>query len=372
MNINLENRTAESGAVNVARTRADRGPAKAGTPCPERRRPVAVSLLAGLLVFFLAFAASAAEVANLRCEHLSDPLGIDAAAPRLSWIITSERRGEVQTAYEVLVASSPELLERGEGDLWNSGKVASAQSVLVPYAGKPLSSLQRCHWKVRVWDREGRPTEWSAPAMWSMGLLRPEDWQAKWITAAPADSLSLTGRTWIWGPVAGNGGALKAPAGGACWFRRSFSLPQDARVSGATLSLTADNSFAAFVNGRRALAGDRWETQYLTDVKPLLAAGENVIAITATNAGSAPNAAGLIGVLSVTLEGGERIEVPVDTTWRVSDREAPGWNEVKFDDAAWGKAVEVVRFGAQPWGSTTKPEIRPPLQIGRASCRERV
>lgn len=119
--------------------------------------------------------------ACLTCEHLHDPLGIDATRPRLSWTIQSDRHGEVQTAYQVLVASTEELLASNKGDLWDSGKVASDQSVLVPYAGKALASETRCYWKVRVWDRDTQPSAWSENALWTMGLLDESDWKGKWI-----------------------------------------------------------------------------------------------------------------------------------------------------------------------------------------------
>jgi len=115
-------------------------------------------------------------VKDLRCEYLADPLGIDERAPRLSWILESPERGQVQSAYRILVASSPEALERDEGDLWDTGKVASSHAAQIPYAGKALDSRRACWWKVRAWDGDGRPSSWSAPARWSMGLLEPADW----------------------------------------------------------------------------------------------------------------------------------------------------------------------------------------------------
>jgi len=123
---------------------------------------------------------------DLSCEYLVDPLGVDASPPRLTWTLESDRRGDVQTAYRILVASSPERLARDEGDLWDSGKVASDATALIPFGGKPLASRQACHWKVAAWNRDGQQGPWSAPARWEMGLLSPEDWSAKWIEAAAA------------------------------------------------------------------------------------------------------------------------------------------------------------------------------------------
>jgi alpha-L-rhamnosidase len=137
------------------------------------------------VVFLAGICSAAVGIKNLRCEYLANPLGIDSPAPRLSWIINSTRRGEMQTAYQILVASSANLLSKDQGDLWDSGKVSSDESAQIAYSGSLLGSRQSCFWKVRVWDRDGKPSDWSQPASWSMGLLQPADWSAKWITPVP-------------------------------------------------------------------------------------------------------------------------------------------------------------------------------------------
>ncbi len=128
---------------------------------------------------------AAAPVRYLRTEYLVNPLGIHETAPRFSWVINSNRRGEKQTGYQVLVASSPELLLKGKGDLWDSGKVISAESTHVVYGGKALHSREHCWWTVRVWDADGKPGPWAPTATWSMGLTERTDWSAQWIDAAP-------------------------------------------------------------------------------------------------------------------------------------------------------------------------------------------
>ncbi|MGI4790992.1 MAG: family 78 glycoside hydrolase catalytic domain [Janthinobacterium lividum] len=125
---------------------------------------------------------------NLRCEYRINPLGIDAVLPRLSWTMTGSRRRERQTAYQILVASSPQALAAGHADLWDSGRVTASQASPVVYGGKALTSRAQCHWKVRLWDHDGKPTEWSEPALCTIGLLHPADWQGHWIAdAALAD-----------------------------------------------------------------------------------------------------------------------------------------------------------------------------------------
>ena len=139
-------------------------------------------IITGIMLGAAVCAGLATEVTDLRCEYLINPLGIDVVKPRLSWIIKSDQRGEKQTAYQVLVASSEELLKKNQGDLWDSGKVKLDQSIHVEYAGKNLESRMRCFWKVRTWTTGGRA--WSKTSTWEMGLLKPDDWKAQWITAS--------------------------------------------------------------------------------------------------------------------------------------------------------------------------------------------
>ena len=130
---------------------------------------------------------------NLRCEYLTNPAGIDVVQPRLSWQLESARRGEKQTAYQILVASSAKELAADHGDLWDSGKVAGDATSQVVYGGAALHSRMSCFWKVRAWDMDGQPSAWSQPASWTVGLLDAADWSAKWIDgSAPVAATSPT------------------------------------------------------------------------------------------------------------------------------------------------------------------------------------
>lgn len=124
--------------------------------------------------------------AELRCAYTRDPIGVDEARPQLSWVLESTARQQRQTAYQVLVATAPEKLAPELADLWDSGRVKSADSVHVEYGGRPLESRQQAYWKVRVWDAAGHASPWSQAARWEMALLRPEDWRAQWIGSGPA------------------------------------------------------------------------------------------------------------------------------------------------------------------------------------------
>jgi hypothetical protein len=146
----------------------------------------------GLLLASLSPLWAVSTVVNLRCELAVEPLGVDAARPRLSWQIASDEPGQRQTAWQVLVSTSAEALAKDCGDVWDSGRVDGDQTVLVPCSGRALASSEHVFWKVRSWDNQGRASAWSAVASWTMGLLSPTEWRAKWITADGAERLENT------------------------------------------------------------------------------------------------------------------------------------------------------------------------------------
>ena len=132
---------------------------------------------------------------ELTCEYARNPLGVDTLEPRFTWELTSRRRGQLQSAYQLLVSDSEERLRADRGDKWDSGKVASHNSVNVPYGGSPLTSGERCWWKVRCWDKHGHPSDYSAPASFEMGLLEQSDWEGDWIGMDAAGALRfVTGK----------------------------------------------------------------------------------------------------------------------------------------------------------------------------------
>lgn len=141
-----------------------------------------------LLLPALAAANTSTRATHLTCEYQAAPLGLDTAHPSLGWWLESDQRQVRQTAYRIVVASSIERLDSMQFDYWDSGMVKSDCSTHVEYAGKKLGSDDKVYWRVQIWDREGQPSPWSTTAEWSMGLLEPGDWQARWIAAT--DQLS--------------------------------------------------------------------------------------------------------------------------------------------------------------------------------------
>ena len=129
--------------------------------------------------FLLLFAGSlyaAIGITDLRTEQLKNPAGIDVRHPRLSWRIESDEQNVIQTAYHILVASSPELLEQGKGDIWDSGKIESDASQWITYQGKTLKLNAPYYWKVKIDTNKGS-TFWSAPAFWTTGIFNDAYWQ---------------------------------------------------------------------------------------------------------------------------------------------------------------------------------------------------
>ncbi|MFD8417987.1 alpha-L-rhamnosidase [Streptomyces sp. NPDC059466] len=282
-------------------------------------------------------------------EYVQHPLGLDVQHPRLSWPVASDEPGMRQSAYQIRVASSASGLSHP--DVWDSGKVTSGESVLVPYAGPRLEPRTRYFWTVRVWGTDGGVSGWSEPSWWETGLMDAAQWSAEWISAPPAltDAPSLEGSAWIWFP---EGEPANSAPTATRWFRRSVDLP--AGITAATLAITADNVYAVSVNGtevaRTDLATDNegWRRPAVVDVLPQVRSGTNVLAVAATNASEGP--AGLVAVLTLHTASGDQ-RIVTDASWRSTDKEPSGtWREAGFDDSAWPAAKEAAAWGAGPWG----------------------
>ena len=214
--------------------------------CPARLTTMFIALfLAATVSFAATFAVK--PPARLKCESMSEPLGIDITSPRLSWQLQDDRRGALQTAYQIRVATSKEQLQRGESLVWDSGRVASSESVNVSYGGPALQSRQRYYWQVRVWDLEGKVGPYSAPGWWEMGLLTPSDWSAKWIAE---DNPMTRGdyepdSKWIW---ATEEDALTQAVPGVRLFRFQFTLTEKPKDS--MLLICAKDHLRVWVNGK--------------------------------------------------------------------------------------------------------------------------
>lgn len=324
---------------------------------------VALSCLAGV------------QVENLRCEYRENPLGIDALTPRLCWQMQSTERGQRQTAYRVLVASSAESLNRGTGSLWDSGKVDSDQSLHVRYAGKPLAARQQCFWKVQTWDKDGTASVWSPVAMWEIGLPATNDWSdAQWIRLAKDTRNSpLTKR-----PVQTK--EMKQPRMAEAFpsplFRREFQIKPGVVRARAYVCGVGYNE--VYVNGQRcgdALLDPGQTTYdvrafYVThDITKSLRRGANAVGVMLGNGFFGQNIgfnttslcygeSALIAKIVVTYADGSTQIICTDPSWKADTDailfdnvyggetfdarlEKKDWNKPDFDDSQWANAIQV-------------------------------
>jgi len=338
---------------------------------------------------------------QLKCEYTVNPVGIDAAKPRFSWLLESTRRAQTQAAYQILVASSEEDLKQGIGNLWDSGKVVSSESVNIPYEGPALTSGQKCWWKVRCWNepgygggyagvpnhdlrtvqamREQRPGTYSAPATFEMGLLKPGDWQGKWI---------------------GAGSEVSSPL-----LRKAFTL--NTQVKRATVHVCGLGYYELYLNGKKV--GDHVldpgtthyhndqpmelgsRVLYVTyDVTDQLMAGANALAVMlghglySAEKDVQPSPSGrepygdrprVILQMNVELADGSRFSVATDPTWKASSGpttyndychgetydarlEKSGFSTPGYSDSDWAPASELPR----PSGRMVA-QMLPPIRV---------
>jgi len=318
--------------------------------------------LAGWTALFATRALLAGIVAtNLECGSWTNPLGIDAAQPRLTWQLQANppgARAQLQTACRVLVASSAKHLAKNVGDLWDSGRVGTALPSL-NYGGKPLVSEQAVFWKVQVWDQDGEASTWSAPATWTMGLLAPASWKGAWLTASTSPADNFGGCNSIWYP---EGNPTAAAPAETRYFRKTFVV-KAAPVTRATLLLTADNSYTTCLNGTMVGQGQDWNRATALPVATQLVPGTNVLAIAASNSSVGPE--GLIGKVVVEYRYGGQAVIPMDATWKTANAWQTGWQSPGFDDGAWKNALVLGGYGIGPWNNGVAPGPETALPIFR-------
>src|ERR1035437_9391736 len=294
---------------------------------------------------------AAVTVGQLRCEHLADPQGIDAAQPRLSWMLQSNERGVKQRAYQILVATSEARLKSGTADLWDSGRILSDESVLVPYAGKSLVSRAECFWKVRIWDGNGEISDWSKPARWSMGILGTNEWHADWIGQDGKEATNyLSGTSWIWSEDA----AVETN-----FFRRVVIIPASRRIKRAIFEYTGDNECRGWIDQFDLGARNNFKTVKRNNITTRLEPGQTYLfGLTGRHDATGKNPAGVIGKLTIEFTEGEPLIIATDEQWKISKTPEPGWNTDGFNDAKWVAAKKLGPAEMEPWGNPRSAESR--------------
>ena len=320
---------------------------------------------------------------GLTCEYVKNPKVVDKLHPRLAWINqpgNEDFRGQIQTAYQIRVASSKDLLS--SPDLWDSGKMNSESSHGIKYQGKPLESRQDCWWQVRIWDKDSQVSDWSRPATWSMGLMEESDWLAKWIGAPWQGEEALPELGWPDAP-------LEERPPPAPFFRKEFSVSK--QLASAKAYVTGLGYFEFYVNGKKQ--GDEvlvpnqtnygkrnylmetniplpddfqeYKVMYLAyDITDQLVPGKNALGAILGNGfydaskywSGSYGSPRFIGQIHLDYQDGTSEVIVSDESWRASTGpiimdmvyygeiydarlEQPGWSSRGFDDSSWQTAA---------------------------------
>jgi len=291
---------------------------------------------------------------DLKVEYQSGEVFIDDQQPRFTWLFNDNRRNAMQSAYQVLVASSKEQIDQNAGDLWDSGQQSNDQSHLIAYNGQPLQSGKQYWWKVRTWDQEGNASDYSQPASFRTGLMKSDDWSAQWI---------------------GNGATGKPPR--SIMLRKNFQVRDE--IKEATAYVTGLGSYVLFINGEKA--GDArltpgWthypeKLQYQAyDVSDLVKNGENAVGAMLGNMwwssglgwkGGTSYSEGplkLLMQLDIEYQNGTRETIISDESWKVSNSPVientiyhgekydarmveEGWNTTAYNDSTWAAVQKI-------------------------------
>jgi hypothetical protein len=334
--------------------------------------------------------APAIRPVHLETNSIESPMGLDTTEPRFSWQLAAAdpgARGLRQTAYRILVASSPDLLRREQGDLWDSGRVTAATQIGIPCACRGVAPHTPYSWTVMVWDQLGRPSPWSPPAHWLAGMLASDAWQAHWIAQQPDPPTPARTREGV--------DLAEAVPPPLPLFRREFLLSKP--VSSATVAVTGLGQYELRVNGRNVTASvmnPGW-TDYrkrilynMYDVTSLLRQGANALGVMLGNGMyDSQNIPGrynkftgsfgqpkLILQLMIRFEDGSETTIVTDRSWSSAPgpitlssiyggedfdarREQPGWDLAHFDAKHWTPATEVEGPGGKLIAQQLSPVV---------------
>ena len=228
------------------------------------------SLLAFLFLNIVCVAGGTTNPGELYCEYLINPIGINSRNPEFGWTLVSKELRQSQSAYELLVSDNVSDLLKGQGNMWNTGKVLTANSTHIEYQGRPLKSFTKYYWCIKVYDAGQEASSWSSPAFFETAMFDKQDWSAKWIgdgTQNPVDSNRYKDDPM---PL----------------FRKDFAVEK--KITNARLYISGMGYYEAYLNGKKI--GDhildpgfttyKKEVLYLVhDITGLMTKGKNAVGI---------------------------------------------------------------------------------------------
>ena len=288
------------------------------------------------------------SVRNLRCEYLTNPLGVDYTNPRLSWMMTDPSRGARQLAYQILVSADSTLITKGVGNVWDSGRVVS-DAMLTRYAGKELEPFTKYFWSVSIWNSKDEKAS-STIASFETGMMGMENWSGAWIS----DNKSIDKKA-------------------APYFRKEFEAGK--KIKSARVYIAAAGLYELYINGEKVgdhvldpvyTRFDRRNLYVTYDVTDQLKNGRNALGVLLGNGWynhqsisvwdfhNAPwrNRPAFCLDLRITYEDGSIETIVSERDWKTSTggvvfnsiytgehfdarKEQQGWNSPGFDDSKW-------------------------------------
>jgi hypothetical protein len=350
-----------------------------------------------LAIFMLSFSCrqlpdTSLSISQLRCSGLENPAGIELT-PNFSWILKGSHRGQIQTAYQIIVSSDSEMIKSHKGIMWDSGKTLSGESAWIPYKGSQLQSGKEYFWRIRVWDEDDKSFQWSKTGKFVTGLFTKKDWSnAGWIgyEEIPDSLLLVPG-------VHGNGdnlGNIAKKRTTVPYFRKDFSV--DKKITRAFVFVSGLGQYELYINGDKI--GDHflapgWSDYRKTcfyntfDITQNLKRGLNTVATIVGNgfyninreryrklviAYGAPK---MILKLEILYSDGSKKIIVSDESWKTSSSpitftsiyggedydarlEQDSWNKPGFKDESWKKVLLV----KEPTG-VLRPETDWPMNV---------
>jgi hypothetical protein len=361
-------------------------------------------LLLGLVLVSTGGVSQTLVVTNLQCESRANPVAINTSRPKFSWQLQSAQRGVVQVAYQVLVADNEKLLLQNIGNIWDSEKQTSGQSVQILYKGAPLKASNKYFWKVRTWNNNNQAAL-SKICTFGMGLLSPKDWSgAQWIGYEEMpDSLRTV-------PGVSNVDTKKKlgpeklkPRTIIPLFRKIFTSSK--QVASATIYISGLGHYELSLNGEKvgnsflAPGWTHYDKRVLYngyDVTTSVKKGENAIGVIVGNGffninreryiklAIAYGYPKMICKLLIRYSDGSSSEIVSNASWRTTtspvtfssiyggedydgNLEKNGWNKIGYNDEAWKKSVVV-----SPPGGSMEAEMDFPVTVKEMLSVKRV
>lgn len=321
------------------------------------------------------------EVYDVRCDDQINPIGLGDRCPEFGWKMKSDAVNVMQTKYRVQVSNE----SRFTNILWDSGEVASDQSVHLPYRGPELLSCTRYYFRVKAWDNQGNESEWNTTSFFETGILDPSEWRADFISADRDKNPTYSSAS--------------------PFFRKTFEARGE--VLRARLYATAFGLYEMRLNGKRV--GDFYLTpgwtsynkrlQYQTyDITSLVQDGKNVVGAMLGNGwykgpvapweGNATNKYGtrtaLLAELHIFYKDGTEQIILTDDSWKTTygpilkseiydgeiydaTKELGDWDSASYDDSGWSSVTKIAAdkkiLTAQEDIPVVKQEVLQPVSL---------